>query len=322
MSCSDVIHPSLEAPLAYPDFYNYTYVHFLPGGYLNSQTIRISFLGNSKFTFLDETKLNEWLVKLYKTQQDSIDPQVILDIGTGTGGSAFVLGQLFPQAHVLGIDLAPAYIRFNRAHKEIRQAENVDFYQANAENLEFIESDSIDFINFAYVLHEMPADNAKAIVREMFRVLKPGGVVNGFEVPYKRNSIVRDYFVSSNTWDEDWHVQVGNLDCKIDWRRIHFFFFLSRAIKDQNHILENMNTMYNCLYTWKKLDLKKWMNMLIVTLRAFLQQPNKSKIQATSASPNPIQTPLSSLKKDVEKCLKKKFHGRIDAPFVDIKKEF
>lgn len=181
---------------------------------MNSQTIRISFLGNSKFTFLDETKLNEWLVKLYKTQQDSIDPQVILDIGTGTGGSAFVLGQLFPQAHVLGIDLAPAYIRFDRAHKEIRQAENVDFYQANAENLEFIESDSIDFINFAYVLHEMPADNAKAIVREMFRVLKPGGVVNGFEVPYKRNSIVRDYFVSSNTWDEDWHVQVGNLGCK------------------------------------------------------------------------------------------------------------
>ena len=211
MDNSDVIHPSLEAPLVYPTFYNYTYVHFLPGGYLNSQTVRISFLGNSKFTFLDESKLNEWLVKLYKTQQNSIEPKVILDIGTGTGGSAFVLGQLFPQAQVLGIDLAPAYIRFSRAHKEIRHADNVEFYQANAENLEFIESDSVDFINFAYVLHEMPADNAKAIVREMFRVLKPGGVVNGFEVPYKRNSIVRDYFVSTNTWDEDWHVQVRNL---------------------------------------------------------------------------------------------------------------
>ena len=75
--------------------------------------------------------------------------------------------------------------------------------------MEFIESDSVDFINFAYVLHEMPAENAKQVVREMFRVLKPGGVLNGFEVPYKRNSIVRDYFVSSNTWNEDWHVQVN-----------------------------------------------------------------------------------------------------------------
>ena len=56
---------------------------------------------------------------------------MMLDIGTGTGGSAFVLGELFPQAQVVGIDLSPAYIRFCRAHKELRQADNVDFYQAN-----------------------------------------------------------------------------------------------------------------------------------------------------------------------------------------------
>ena len=43
---SDVIHPDLVAPLIYPDFYNYTYVHFLPGGYLNSQPVRVSYLGN------------------------------------------------------------------------------------------------------------------------------------------------------------------------------------------------------------------------------------------------------------------------------------
>ena len=205
-----MIHPSLDAPLMYPDFYNYTYVHFLPGGYLNSKTVRISFLGNSKFTFLDESKLNEWLTKLYKVDSN-IEPKVILDVGTGTGGSAFVLGELFPEAQVMGIDLAPAYIRFCRAYKERRGAENVDFFQANAENLEFIESDSVDFINFAYVLHEMPAVHAKQLVRELFRVLKPGGVINGFETPYKRNSIVRDYFVSTNTWDEDWHVQVSKI---------------------------------------------------------------------------------------------------------------
>ena len=127
---SDVIHPSLQAPLIYPDFYNYTYVHFLPGGYLNSHTVRISYLGNSKFSFLNETKLTEWLTKLYKTET-KIEPQMMLDIGTGTGGSAFVLGELFPKAQVVGIDLSPAYIRFCRAHKELRQADNVDFYQAN-----------------------------------------------------------------------------------------------------------------------------------------------------------------------------------------------
>lgn len=111
--------------------------------------------------------------------------------------------------------MAPSYIRFCRAHNAIRNVTNVNFYQANAEDLHFIDSDSVDFINFAYVLHEMPAANAKAIVDEMLRVLKPGGVVNGFEVPYKRNSYIRDYFVSTNTWDEDWHVQVSGVFSKI-----------------------------------------------------------------------------------------------------------
>ena len=57
---SDVLHPNLIAPMEYPYFYNHTYVHFLPGGYVNSRTVRISYLGNSKFAFLNETNLKEW----------------------------------------------------------------------------------------------------------------------------------------------------------------------------------------------------------------------------------------------------------------------
>ena len=59
------------------------------------------------------------------------------------------------QAKVTGVDMSPGYIRFCRAHGELRNASNVEFYQANAEDLSFIESNSIDFINFAYVLHEV-----------------------------------------------------------------------------------------------------------------------------------------------------------------------
>ena len=57
---SDVLHPSLVASLDYPYFYNRTYVHFLPGGYVNSKTVRMSYLGNSKFTFLNETYVDQW----------------------------------------------------------------------------------------------------------------------------------------------------------------------------------------------------------------------------------------------------------------------
>jgi len=209
---SDVLHPSQlhSVPLEYPYFYNHTYVHFLPGGYLNSKTVRMSYLGNSKFTFLNETILEEWLRKLYFDQNPVQEVKNVLDVGTGTGGSAFVLGKLFPEAKITGVDMSPGYIRFCRAHGKLRNASNVEFYQGNAEDLSFISSNSVDFINFAYVLHEMPAVNSKKVVEEMFRILKPGGRINGFEVPFFRNPIMRYVTILFNNWNEDWHNEDGN----------------------------------------------------------------------------------------------------------------
>ena len=81
-------------------FYYFSDVHFLPNGYLNGKTVRVSFLGNSKFSFLDEDLLKTWYQKLY-FENTQISPKAILDVGTGTGGSAFVLGDLFPKANVM-----------------------------------------------------------------------------------------------------------------------------------------------------------------------------------------------------------------------------
>ena len=52
---------------------------------------------------------------------------------------------------------------------ELRNVSNVQFYAANGEDLSWLESESFDIINFAYVLHEMPADNAMRVISEMHR---------------------------------------------------------------------------------------------------------------------------------------------------------
>lgn len=69
---------------------------------MNGQTVRVSFLGDTKFTFLNEKTLEEWLTKMY-VHETPVDPKVILDVGTGTGGSAFVLGKMFPEASVIAV---------------------------------------------------------------------------------------------------------------------------------------------------------------------------------------------------------------------------
>jgi len=183
-----------------PPHFNQTYVHFLPGGYLNGQTVRISYLGKSKFNFLDEIKIKEWLTTLYGDK----NPKRILDIGTGPGFSAFVLAEMFPEAEIIAVDLAAPYIRMARKWQELRNITNIKFYHANAEDLSWLEDESFDLINYAYVLHEMPADNAIRVINEMYRLLVPGGIMNGFEVPFVEPTAERWIYVEFNTWGHKW----------------------------------------------------------------------------------------------------------------------
>lgn len=200
---SDVLPPGHQ--LDFPDHYNKTFVHFLPHGYLNGHTVRISFLGKSKFNFLDEVKIEEWVRSLHGHKS----PKRILDLGTGPGFSAFTYARVFPEAEVIGVDLAAPYIRFARMWNQIRNVSNVEFYAGNGEDLSWLESESFDIINYAYVLHEMPAVNAINIINEMHRLLKPGGSMTGFEVPFPDSVLERELMVNSNTWGYSWEDSDG-----------------------------------------------------------------------------------------------------------------
>jgi len=198
---SDVAPPGHV--VAIPPHFNQTFVHFLPGGYLNGHTVRISYLGKDKFNFLGEPLIREWLEKLHGDKS----PKRILDLGTGPGFTAFVMAAMWPEAEVIAVDLAAPYIRMARMWQEMRNVTNLKFYHANGEDLSWLESDSFDLINYSYVLHEMPADNCVRVLREIYRLLTPGGTMNGFEVPYWENELERLAFVEVNTWGEDWQVE-------------------------------------------------------------------------------------------------------------------
>merc|ERR1719379_1960831 len=131
---SDVLPPGVK--INYPFHFNKTFVHFLPGGYLNGHTVRISYLGKSKFNFLHEEKIREYIGMLYGDKS----PKRILDIGTGPGFSAFVLADMFPEAEVIAIDLAAPYIRMARQWQTLRNVTNIQFYHANAEDLSWLET--------------------------------------------------------------------------------------------------------------------------------------------------------------------------------------
>jgi ubiquinone/menaquinone biosynthesis C-methylase UbiE len=96
-----------------------------------------------------------------------------LDMATGTGRFASFLLDNHPEINCTLQDLSPFYLA--EAEKTVKgRFPRVKLVQAPAEKLPF-DDNSFDCITCVYLFHELPADVRKQVVREMHRVLRPGG---------------------------------------------------------------------------------------------------------------------------------------------------
>jgi len=192
---SDVLPPGVSTPVLIHSFYKNKPVHFQDGGYLNHKNVRLALAGAQfSFYFTIENNLKYWL----KIAHSNLNPSRILDIGCGNATTTFQYGELFPNAEVIGIDLSPPFVRACREWKNRRKAENVNFYQANAESTHWPDG-YFDIIHFTYVLHEMPRANAKKILKEILRLLKTSGILSVMDVRYgekeeRENTVKRGTF--------------------------------------------------------------------------------------------------------------------------------
>jgi ubiquinone/menaquinone biosynthesis C-methylase UbiE len=101
-----------------------------------------------------------------------------LDVGTGTGEGAFAIAGAFPEAEVVGVDVAPAMLEEGRARVTTELRNRVTFREGDASALPFGES------HFDLVTHA----NMIPFLDETARVTRPGGWVvyafsSGAETP-------------------------------------------------------------------------------------------------------------------------------------------
>ncbi len=99
----------------------------------------------------------------------------ILDVATGIGNVLELLRASFPQAHLYGVDLSPAYLR--RANELLSRipGELPQLVQANAETLPYADQ-LFDAVSCVFLFHELPKRARQATINEVSRVLKPGGL--------------------------------------------------------------------------------------------------------------------------------------------------
>jgi ubiquinone/menaquinone biosynthesis C-methylase UbiE len=101
----------------------------------------------------------------------------VLDLGCGPGITAITLAQQHPDAHVIGLDIAPRMLdiaqrRTGQAVRAAQLTRPVPYILADATALPFA-TDSIDVTTGHSFLYLVPDRNG--VLAEAYRVLRPGG---------------------------------------------------------------------------------------------------------------------------------------------------
>jgi ubiquinone/menaquinone biosynthesis C-methylase UbiE len=100
----------------------------------------------------------------------------VLDLGSGAGFDAFLAAErVGPAGRVIGVDMTPEMLALARRNADARGATNVEFREGKIEALQ-VEDASVDLVISNCVIN-LSVDK-RAVFREIFRVLKPGGAVS------------------------------------------------------------------------------------------------------------------------------------------------
>lgn len=120
------------------------------------------------------------------------NPQNILDVATGTGDLALLLARRIPGSRITGIDLSEGMISVGR--KKIADAglqNRINLIAGDCLALPFA-NDSFDCITVAYGVRNFA--DIPAGLREMQRVLRPGGKLCIIELSVPANPVVKPFY--------------------------------------------------------------------------------------------------------------------------------
>jgi arsenite methyltransferase len=109
---------------------------------------------------------------------------VVLDVGSGSGTDLLLAARLVgPEGRAIGLDMTEAMRRKAEANARAAELDHVELIGGNAEEIP-LPDDHVDVVTSNGVLNLVP--DKPAAIREIFRVLKPGGGVQMADI------VVRD----------------------------------------------------------------------------------------------------------------------------------
>jgi ubiquinone/menaquinone biosynthesis C-methylase UbiE len=157
-----------------PEYYRQNF-HFQSDGWLSDHSaaiydtqVEVLFTGAADVMRRRSMKpIAEWTVG--RNQRDLRG----LDVGCGTGRLLAFLHDAWPGLRLTGLDLSGPYLA--EARRLIGRTARVKLIEGAAETLPFDDA-SLDLVVSSFLMHELPGEVRGTVLREMARVLKPGGL--------------------------------------------------------------------------------------------------------------------------------------------------
>lgn len=160
----------------YPAYYRRTF-HWQTDGYFSEHSAEVYELGvELLFRGTADVMRRQIIppITRFVRAAGGADKLRLLDVACGTGRTLHQLARAHPTMRLHGVDMSPAYIR--TARKRLADVAELTLAVENAEALPWADA-TFDIVTSVYLFHELPRNARRNVVREMLRVVRPGGLV-------------------------------------------------------------------------------------------------------------------------------------------------
>ena len=220
----------LDPTLAIPDYARHE-IHQQPGGYVGNAFAGHIYHYATNMFYRGTNNQDERHLGYAAGCPLPRDGRVrrVLDLGCGIGQLTVAMKERFPEAEVIGLDLAAPMLRYGHMRAS-ELGSDVTFTQRLAEDTRYPDG-HFDVVISYIMFHEVTADASRKIIAEAFRVLRPGGVFHPMDF---NQAAAPSAFGTYRVWkdhhwnNERWRLEYASMDFDGEMRKVGF------AVQDQS----------------------------------------------------------------------------------------